>query len=576
MRSISAQLILTATLAHCASQVPILNDFREAKVITEELSSYIQGQLQANNVTGLSLGIVLPNGGVEFAAWGNRTETGDAVTPETIFHIGSCSKAFLSASLGILMQDFTDGKNTSALPDTVSEFNWDTKMRDILPDEWMVEDEWTTEKADLKDLLSHVTGLPSHDLSYSPDDSARDVVVRMRHLRAAYELRKVNEYNNQMFIVGAHIVSTYSGMSYRDFVEKRILLPLGMVSSTLHPDRAFETGRLTQSFTTSLRRVPFFMPEHVADLIAGAGVVMSTVEDMTRWIKAHLNSGVDVQSNTTIIPRSTFELATSAVSLSDSIGDGLVSISGYGLGWGRLSYRGHERVRHAGGAPGVDSIVAFYPHDGLGIVALANTMTTTSVVRDIADTVADRILGLPSISRPAANEAALDLEVPLDVPPPPMLSGFTGTYSNPGYGNFTLCSPLFPSSPQCLAVVQDFRTVDAAAGISSRPTDLFSAWPRFWGSHLRLSAVSGSQNDYTSAVSQNDYTYTMVLTKLYVEGYGADRTPFEDPAGAVTATFVEEKGQVVGLGLFVANNVSWRAKKGGSVRDIADVWFNKL
>ena len=88
---------------------------------------------------------------------------------QTIFNLGSCSKAFLSAALGILMQDFMDGKNKSALPDAVAEFNWDAKMRDLLPEEWMVEDKWTTDKASLKDLLSHVTGLPmSVLLGFSP------------------------------------------------------------------------------------------------------------------------------------------------------------------------------------------------------------------------------------------------------------------------------------------------------------------------------------------------------------------------------------------------------------------------
>ena len=77
--------------------------------------------------------------------------------------LGSCSKAFLSASLGILIQDFADGKNKSALPKNVEKFNWDTKMRDLLPDEWMTEDPWTAEKASLKYLFSHVTaaGLPA-------------------------------------------------------------------------------------------------------------------------------------------------------------------------------------------------------------------------------------------------------------------------------------------------------------------------------------------------------------------------------------------------------------------------------
>lgn len=59
------------------------------------------------------------------------------------------------------MQDFADGTNTTALPSGVTEFGWDTKVTDLLPGEWRTEDEFSTYKADLRDLLSHVTGLPS-------------------------------------------------------------------------------------------------------------------------------------------------------------------------------------------------------------------------------------------------------------------------------------------------------------------------------------------------------------------------------------------------------------------------------
>jgi hypothetical protein len=57
------------------------------RIVNEELSSYIQTQLQTNNITGLSLGIILPNGEVEFEVWGNRTEDGDPVTPEVCFRL---------------------------------------------------------------------------------------------------------------------------------------------------------------------------------------------------------------------------------------------------------------------------------------------------------------------------------------------------------------------------------------------------------------------------------------------------------------------------------------------------------
>ncbi|KAF7328949.1 Beta-lactamase domain-containing protein [Mycena venus] len=561
MLAILTSLLLTAALGGCTSQVP-LNNFRKdtGKVVNEELSSYIQGLLQTNNFTGLSLGIVLPNGEVEFAAWGNRTEERHPVTSETIMNLGSCSKAFLSASLGILMQDFADGKNKSVLPDGVTEFSWDTKMRDLLPGEWMTEDQWSTDKASLKDLLSHVTGLPAHDGSYSPYDSPQDIVLRMKHLRAAYELRERYEYNNQMYITGDYVISKYSGSSYRDFVEERILKPLGMTSSTLYPNRAIESGKFTQSWTPSRRRIPFFMPEHTADLIAGAGGVMSNVEDMVKWIKMLLNSGVDGRTNDTILPASTFNLATSAISVALSKGSNLSSIEGYGLGWVRQSYRGHELIWHNGGAPGVATIVDLYPYDDFGIVLLANT-AGPSVTRNIARAVVDRILGLPAVSREVEQEMGPRPQSPVPLTPAQfdILAGFTGTYSNPGYGNFTLCSPLFPTSAECLAIIQDFRTVDSAAGRRTDSLDLYSAWPRFWGSHLRISPVSG-------------YDYRVKLTTLYVDGYGADRTPFEDLAYAdIKARFMVEDGAVVGLGFFVALEDSWRVKKGGTVRDMADV-----
>ncbi|KAJ7640499.1 beta-lactamase/transpeptidase-like protein [Mycena polygramma] len=526
-------LTLTPGLGRSISQIPLqVNESHARKVITDELSSSIQTELQAHNFTGLSLGVVLPNG-------------------ETIFNPASCSKAFVSASLGILMQDFADGKNKSALPERITEFTWDTKMRrDLLPDEWMTEDEWTTSKASLKDLLSHVTGLPAWTrwvlfacgLSARLDPSNEVFALRMSYANATNSKRK-------MYITGAYIVSKYSGSSYRDFVAERILAPLRMASSTLYPDRAFETGRFTQSWTASRRRIPFFMPEHTAELIAGAGGVMSTVEDMALWVKMLLNAGVDVRSNATIIPRTTFDLATSAISVARNQGTALSSIAGYGLGWVRLSYRGHELVQHNGGAPGVATIVDLYPHDGFGLVLLANT-AGPSVMRTIANAVANRMLKLPKVAVEAVEEPVpVTQSEQLERPPSHNVS-FTGTYSNAGYGNFTLCSPLFPTSADCLQVIQDFRTVDSAACKPTPSADLYSAWPRFWGSHLHLSP-----------------------------GFGADRTPFEDVASETfEAKFMldSEGGKVAGLGMYVARRESWRVKKGGSVRDTADVWFEKL
>lgn len=57
------------------------------------------------------------------------------------------------------MDDITHGRNVTPLPAGVSHFDWDTKLAAILPDEWLLDDEWTTRAASIRDALGHVTGL---------------------------------------------------------------------------------------------------------------------------------------------------------------------------------------------------------------------------------------------------------------------------------------------------------------------------------------------------------------------------------------------------------------------------------
>ncbi|KAF7316348.1 Beta-lactamase domain-containing protein [Mycena indigotica] len=474
----SLWLLLAGLFASGYSQLQEPLQLTRNKVIDDALYSYVLSEMQAGKAAGVSLAIVWANGEVEYETWGKRDEHEVPVTtdvrpdiplvrsdqsPQTMFNLGSCSKAFLSASLGILMDDFSNGENATSLPDRVSEFNWNSKLIDLLPGEWALEDEWATNNTDLKDLLSHRTGVPAHDGSYSPYESPSDIVAKLRHLRSSDELRQRYQYNNMMYVTGAHIVSKYSGLDYRDFVEERIFKPLGMKSSTLYPDRAAETGRLTQAWTPLAggRRIPFFMPEHSAPLIAGAGGVQSTTEDMAAYVRTLLNQGVDPRTNKTIIPKSTFDLATSAITVAVETGTESTSIMGYGLGWGRLSYRGHDVVTHNGGAPGVATRVEFYPQDGVGIVVLINT-AVQDTLRNISRKVMDRVLGLP----PRKNNPTTK-----DPPHPPKavevakpMLGFEGSYANPGYGNFTLCSPIFSGSSACKAVVHDFLTVDIPSG----------------------------------------------------------------------------------------------------------------
>ncbi|KAJ7292842.1 hypothetical protein C8J57DRAFT_1267254, partial [Mycena rebaudengoi] len=289
--------------------------------------------------------------------------------------------------------------------------------------------------------------------------------------------------------------------------------------------RAFNSGNLTQAWTTGGRRIPFYLSERSADMFAGAGGL--------KWVKLHLNGGVDAATSVSLIPSSTFDLATSAQSIALPKSNAANSLVAYGMGWSRNSYRGHEVVKHNGGAPGVAAWVIFYPHDNFGLVILDNSKVSTT--SDIEHAVADRILGL-SIEplMPESPNGALrsSSSPPLD------LFEYTGTYMNPGYGNITICAR---------------ESTSSVHGHRLGASELYSPSPRFWSSHIRFTHVS-------------ENSFALATINLYINGYGADKTPFENAS---------EEGKVVGLGIFRALRQSWRLKKGGSVRNTAGAWFGK-
>jgi CubicO group peptidase (beta-lactamase class C family) len=79
---------------------------------------------------------------------------------QTIIGIASMSKAFTSAALGLVIHDFKTGSNVTSLPGNLHELTWDTKIKDLLPNEWKLSDEWASQMASIRDVLAHVTGMP--------------------------------------------------------------------------------------------------------------------------------------------------------------------------------------------------------------------------------------------------------------------------------------------------------------------------------------------------------------------------------------------------------------------------------
>jgi CubicO group peptidase (beta-lactamase class C family) len=144
--------------------------------------------------------------------------TGKKTDENTLFAIASNSKAFTSAALGILVDE---GK-----------LKWDTKVIDIIP-EFRLYNAYVTEDFNIKDLLSHRSGmgLGAGDLMLWPDSSSftkEEIIHNLRYLKQTSSFRTKYDYDNLLYLVAGEVVDRVSGQSWEEFIEERIMKPLGM------------------------------------------------------------------------------------------------------------------------------------------------------------------------------------------------------------------------------------------------------------------------------------------------------------------------------------------------------------
>lgn len=117
----------------------------------EGFAEFVHGTMQDWNVHGVAIAIV-KNGDVIYSrGFGKRDVAGDQdVTSQTLFAIASCTKAFTTASMALLVDE---GK-----------LDWDIPVRQYLP-YFSLYDNVATERITPRDLVTHRTGLPRHDLA---------------------------------------------------------------------------------------------------------------------------------------------------------------------------------------------------------------------------------------------------------------------------------------------------------------------------------------------------------------------------------------------------------------------------
>lgn len=449
----------------------------------EALEGYgelVREALEAWNVPGVAVAIVRDGEVVLAEGYGVRDrESGDSVTANTVFPIGSSTKAFTSLVLGTLVGE--------------GELTWDAAVRDHLP-EFTLEDDYASRHATVVDLLSHQTGLPRHDMIWLGADgvpfSRAEIVRGLRHLEPTAELRQRFQYNNLMYAAAGYLAGRVAESTWESLIRERVLRPLGMERTTLSVDsmlavrdRAVGYREVDSEETEaegSRRRgatvaaASGVSPEAISgDTAAGklvpmeyrpidpmgpAGSINSSAAEMARWVRLHLGGGkLDGER---IAPaaavRATHEprVVVRGGLFSQIFSQPEMPHLMYGLGWMVQPYRGHELIHHGGNIDGFSALVSFMPREEIGVVVLANK-NGTLMTNALTFSTYDRLLGLEpkdwngryrgimdqvEEAQRASTGAAGDVNRKRGTSPSHGLSAYAGTYTHPGYGHVRVTS----------------------------------------------------------------------------------------------------------------------------------------
>lgn len=408
----------------------------KAKEVLQAYEPEIERMLKENRVPGVAIGVIVDGHLIYAKGFGYR-DMGKKlpVTKDTVFAIGSCTKAFTSFTMGTLVDEGL--------------IHWDSPVIDALA-EFRLWDQYATTNVTIRDLLTHRTGMPRHEFVwYNAKMSKEEMLKRIRYLQPSSEIRERYQYGNLMYFTTGLAMERLSGKSWEELVKERVLEPLGMK----HTNFSIETTQKGKNFAKpyvekhgKLKEIPF----RNLSLIGPAGGINANIEDMMKWIQMLLDDGV-YQGKTLISPTTLQEIQAPQVIVPGAPETKESLLYAYAMGWGVLSYRGHYFITHDGVSDGFTTTAGILPAEKLGIVVLSNK-NMTSFSRYLSLEIIDRILGLPNANwlqnaldnlkknqdREKQEEREESLLRKKGTHPSHPLEEYEGIYEHPGYGQLKI------------------------------------------------------------------------------------------------------------------------------------------
>ncbi len=340
-----------------------------------ELENTIESARTLWNVPGVGVGVIHKGEVISSRGYGIKVVgKSEPVDAETNFAIGSNTKAFTAASIGMLVEE---GK-----------LSWDDKVIKYLPD-FQVYDPWVTQNVTIRDILSHRIGVCDVErLLYNTTYSNEEIIRRLRYVQPSEPFRAGFVYSNIAFMVAGEIIQRVTGDNWESFVQNRIFNPLGMQHSTTNFLDAQKLENIASPhinpysglLSMHSRMIDPVQPIPWYDFGSqAAGGITSNVTDMAKWLSLFLGNGT-YHGNKILSPETVASMIQPTSIIQKPSGS-LLALKAlnaesnfwtYGLGWFVFDYKGRKLVFHSGQVQGMISMCGFVPQENLGFVILTN------------------------------------------------------------------------------------------------------------------------------------------------------------------------------------------------------------
>jgi len=345
-------------------------------------SSYVEKKMQEWKIPGMAIGVIQNDSVIFLKGFGFRdVDKKLPVTPQTLFGTASISKTFTAATAGIL---YDEGK-----------LGWNTPIVDYLPD-FRMYDEYATFHTNIRDLLSHRTGLSSYsDLMVDVWPHERDEIYkRLRYLKPNLGFREWYQYSNVSFVIAGAIVGKLAGDTWEHFVEKKIFKPLGMTHSNfgLQIENSddfsysykYENGRFV--------KLPFYTRP------AGhpSGGINSSASEMVHWLRLHLNNG-QFDKKQVLSPTSLSVIKNPLTFFNYSEEKQWPPTMFASMGWDHQFYSGFHLLSK-GGISGFSGYLSFMPQEKIGIIILTNNREALGLTHYLTYSIYDLLLNIKGFS----------------------------------------------------------------------------------------------------------------------------------------------------------------------------------